>query len=226
MLIDEAKWLHNHLRTLPEASLYPQLDLGSGTAEFRQQAQPWIDALLFKEARERGKPIAHSDIQSGLGVDLPGDLSDKRFQEQLRQKRFRSIICASLLEYVPNPTEVGALIETMLEPQGYLLVTSPYRYPRLQSFDPDYRPNVRELKQLFPQLSLISAECIDCDVPWSQRWGRLRHYWTAPGATAGRFFLRLLAPFRRPAEWRAIVADLSWLWRRYQISCLLLRKGG
>ena len=72
MLWREAKWFANEMQKRTDAELYPMLNIGSHTEEFRKREQPWIDRYLFAPARDKGLSVVHSDLQSLPGVDLVG----------------------------------------------------------------------------------------------------------------------------------------------------------
>ena len=115
MLIREAQWVEQQLATW-DANAFPLLNVGSHTADFRERVQPWIDRYLFAPLRRRGFPVVHSDLQSGDGIDLVGDLTVPAFLQELRAREFGSVICTNLLEHVPNRAEIARSLVAAVRP--------------------------------------------------------------------------------------------------------------
>ena len=49
----ESEWLGRRLAALPDEQLFPLLNVGSSTGEFRTRTQPWIDRNIFAPMRDR-----------------------------------------------------------------------------------------------------------------------------------------------------------------------------
>jgi len=151
MLLAEARWFSRQIAELDSATVYPMCNLGSGTAEFREQVQPWIDRYLFAPARQRRQAVVHVDIQDASGVDLTGDLEDEAFLAKLAGMNFRSVFCSNLLEHVHDPKRMAARILQIVPPGGYLFVSVPRRFPyHADPIDTMFRPDPEELVGLFP----------------------------------------------------------------------------
>src|SRR5688500_15531566 len=105
------------------------LNIGSGTAEMREQHQPWIDAFSLAPLRQRGVEIRHCDIQAGIGVDFVGDLSDGDFVENLAGRGFRALLCCNLLEHVRDRSRLCSQFEKLISTGGYIVVTVPRAFP-------------------------------------------------------------------------------------------------
>ncbi len=217
MLAEEAKWLGARIGLMAPEDVFPLCDVGSSTAEFREQVQPWIDSYIFRPIRERGGSAKHIDIKAAAGVDLVGDFSDPAFLKRLAGLKFRSAFCANLLEQVPNREEIAAVITGIVPPGGFLFITCPYRYPvHLDPIDTRYRPTVTELAELFPGTTLVEGETFSGGTYWDAISG-------SP-LTVVKTALRLLAPFYHYRNWRTNVNHLPWLRRRFQVTCVVLRK--
>lgn len=76
MLFDEARWFGQRIAEMEPGDIFPMLNVGSSTEEFRTKKQPWIDQFIFKPIREKGYKVVHTDIKKDVGVDLVGDLTD------------------------------------------------------------------------------------------------------------------------------------------------------
>jgi SAM-dependent methyltransferase len=217
MLLEEAKWLSDVMSRMEPSRIYPLLNIGSSTDQFRKVTQPWIDHYLFLPARKKGLVVVHSDIKEADGVDLVGDLTDKSFLQRLMGMKFKSILCANLLEHVTNKEEICTAIETIVEPGGYIFVTCPYSYPyHPDPIDTGYRPTPEELAQLFPHSCLKQAEILNCG-------SHLKRLIERPSLLAFTL-LRLFMPFYKPRNWWQHVRLQSWIVKTFKVSCVLLEK--
>jgi len=108
MLSAEARWIGSALGRLNAAEISPLLNVGSATAEFREQVQPYIDREIFAPLRKRNVRVDHLDIQNGTGIDLRGDLNDDAFVAGLADRNYRSLLCCNLLEHVSGPAAICA----------------------------------------------------------------------------------------------------------------------
>jgi hypothetical protein len=146
------------------------------------------------------------------------------FLQDLSGRHFQAIVCASLLEYLPNRQKVCKLLSEMLPIGGLLFVSSPYRYPQLQSYDPKFRPTPNELSELFPHTLVTSAAILHCRVSLHDRRQQLNYYIPKPMNQRLKWVFRMLLPFYKPQQWRDNVEGLLWIFRTYKISCLMLVK--
>ena len=83
MNVLESQWLGQRLAALPAEELFPLLNVGSSTGEFRTRTQPWIDQKIFAPMRQRGGTVYHLDIKEAPGVDIVGDLFDPVFLDRI-----------------------------------------------------------------------------------------------------------------------------------------------
>ena len=159
MISAEARWVGAALAKLPDEQLFPLLNVGSQDAAFREKRQPWIDARVFAPLRARGGKIVHLDLAPGEGVDITGDLLDPNVRAQLRG--FRSVLCANVLEHVPDRERFAAALADVTAPGGYLIVTVPKRFPyHPDPIDTMFRPGIEELAKLFPAMEVIDAKVV------------------------------------------------------------------
>lgn len=215
MFADEAKWFGDIFKGFDPSEIFPVLNIGSSTGEFRKIGQPWIHEFIFKDLEQRGK-VVHMDMQSAPGVDLVGDLSDRRFIDKLKQMRFKSIICSNLLEHVENRKEICNVLLEIID-QGYMFISCPTDYPyHPDPIDTMFRPSFEELIQLFPGTQVIHKATI----------------------TPGNYFdalkknpmimiktvIRLFLPFYKPSRWLIDANYFRWLFTDFKTIALILKK--
>jgi hypothetical protein len=224
MLIPEAKWFAARMKALPDEALFPLLNLGSQTGEYRRTEQPWLLRYVFEPLQRRGK-VVHSDLQSGEGIDLSGDLSDPAFREQLKGMRFQSIVCSNLLEHVVNRDEFVRHITPILPAGGLLFVSVPYRFPyHPDPIDTMYRPTPDELAALFPGTEVVDKAIVRCGTYSSHL---MRCFWWSPKRMLGKFIPRrmpALAQSKQAEAGSPVKRLFPWLFRSFRASCLILRK--
>ena len=230
MRIEEARWidlcLARHAPAIDPQSPSPSpsqpvlLNLGSGTAQARERAKPYIDQLTLAPLRGKGWRIVHSDLQQGEGIDLSGDMFDPAFQQQLQALQPGLVMFCNVFEHLPAKlrAQAPATLERILAPGGLLLITVPRSYPyHADPIDTLYRPTPQEVAALFPRMEVIETQVVDSESYGDEflrgsLWRRTRKV------------LRLLFPFVRPKRWLSHAHRFFWLHRPYQLSCLLLRK--
>ncbi|HEY3787215.1 MAG TPA: hypothetical protein VGL71_00115 [Urbifossiella sp.] len=222
MLVREAKWFAQRFRELGDEALFPMLNIGSHTEEFRTREQPWIDRHVFAPARSRGGKIVHLDIRQAPGVNLVGDLTDPMFLAKVAAMRFRSAFCSNLLEHVPNRDAIGRAAVGTLAPGGYLIVSCPNNFPyHPDPIDTMFRPGVEELAALFPETEIVRGELVPC--------GTLTGYLAAkffsdPPALLRNLFRRKTQMVTATAEGMSARSWLPWLWRTFYQTCIVLKK--
>lgn len=222
MLVREAKWFAERFAELSDDALFPMLNIGSHTEEFRSREQPWINRHIFGPAVKRGAKIVHLDIRAAPGVDLVGDLTEPIFLAKVAGMRFRSAFCSNLLEHVPNREAIGHAAVAAVEPGSYLIVSCPNNFPyHPDPIDTLFRPGVAELAALFPGTEIVRGELVPS--------GTLTGYLAAKFASDPLALVRNL--FRRKKQVVAATdagmsasAWLPWLWRTFYQTCIVLRK--
>jgi hypothetical protein len=222
MLLREAKWFAARLRELGDDALFPLLNVGSHTEQFRTREQPWIDRHIYAPLRKRGGKVVHTDIKDAPGVDLVGDLTKPEFLAEVGRMRFRSACCMNLMEHVPNREEIGRAVVAAVQPGGYLLVSCPNVFPyHPDPIDTMFRPGVPEMAALFPGTTIVKGEKLAC--------GTLATYLFARFASDPTALVRMLTK-RKAQTVKQTEQGLSarqwvpWLWRTFYQTCLVLRK--
>jgi hypothetical protein len=214
----EARWLRAALDRFTPERLSPLLNLGSSTADFREQVQPWTEEILFRPLSARGIDIVHVDRRDGAGIDIRADLADPLDLPRLRAPRPQALLCCNLLEHVTEPERIARHCLDILPASGLVFVTVPYSYPyHRDPIDTMFRPDIGELAALFPDARLLDGAIIGAgmsyrDEVWRRPWILLRH--------AARF----PAPFVSWEKWKRSMAKLYWLVAEYRIACAVFEK--
>ena len=217
MLLEEARWLGRHLRSLNVNDISPLCNIGSSSEEYRRVDQPYIDTEIFAPAQQRGIAVLHVDAKPEPGVDLVGDLTDPTFLAELARRKFNSAMCCNLLEHVTDRPIICNAIMSMLPPGGYVIVTVPNSFPYHEDpIDTMFRPNVAEVAALFPDASIVSASIVRASrfkFDMYGNWGAL--FW---------LLVRCAVPFYRPERWIVAVRRVGELIAGYKVTCAILRK--
>ena len=217
MLRAEAVWIGEALRQLDIETVSPLLNVGSATAVFREQVQPWIDQEIFAPLRKRDVVVHHLDIQEGEGIDLRGDLTDDSFVADLGSRGYRAMLCCNLLEHVPDPAAICAKLELSVPVGGYLIVTVPNRFPyHPDPIDTMFRPDPAVLVGLFPRCSLIHGEVIDCGTGWDYVDRDTR-------VLIAKVKYRL-SGMRDHGGVKGSSSFLPWLFRQFRQTCVVLQR--
>ncbi|AFZ04217.1 hypothetical protein [Calothrix sp. PCC 6303] len=220
MFREEAMWLAEVIYSLQPNSVFPMLNIGSSNYKFRKSEQPWIDELLFKPARQKGYSVIHVDMKPDIGVDLVGDLCDTFFLQELAELNIRSVLCSNLLEHVTNREEICKILSSIIPDNGYIFVTVPYQYPyHRDPIDTMFRPNVKELSNLFPSLKIVNGEIVAGGY-------LLESTNIAPKIYLLIMLMRILLPMYQPFKWFDSLRYTLWLFRDISVSCVLLEKVG
>ena len=217
MLAAEAVRLREILLARPHVS--PLLNLGSSTGHFRTVAKPHVERELFAPLRAAGIEVVHSDLKSGEGVDIAGDILDPAMVKRLRARRFRVVLLSNVLEHVRDRAALAAACEAIVEPGGLILATAPSSYPfHADPIDTGYRPAPAELAAEFAHSRLLLAEEV---AEWSYREELRARGVTIPGEMLRTFGWALLAPVR-PRSAAARLDRWRWLSRPYRVSIALV----
>jgi SAM-dependent methyltransferase len=220
MLVEEARWLADRILSQDKSDLFPFLNLGSSTGDFREREQPHIQREIFGPLARRGGPVYHVDIKSAQGVDLVGDILDPDFVTRIRTTVVpRCVLVSNLLEHVLDPARVAESIVGLVPPGGLIVVSGPCSYPyHPDPIDNRFRPNVAEAHSLFPGTDLLEGGLIV-----SGTWRPWAHF------NAGRlnvllYFARLAVPFYRPKAWRRRMDSFPYVFRRASAHAVVLRR--
>jgi hypothetical protein len=214
----EARWLHAALDRLAPERLSPMLNLGSSSAVFREQTQPWTEQQLFRPLRARGIDVVHVDMRDAAGIDVRADLTDPADLPRLRVLGPQALLCCNLLEHVTLPDRLAHHCLEILPSGGLVFVTVPFSYPfHRDPIDTMYRPNPSELAALFAGTRMLDAAIIGAGMSYRddvrrRPWILLRHV------------ARFPAPFVSLEKWKRSMVKLRWLAAEYRITCAVFEK--
>lgn len=129
----------------------PVLEVGSAnygtTQDFRE---------LFDRASYLG-----IDMLDGPGVDMVLDLTQDfdAIDRALEGRRFRTIICLSVLEHCAQPFVMAQNMTRLLEPGGVIYISVPWVW-KFHGYPSDYWRFTHEgVKLLFPELEFLEDRC-------------------------------------------------------------------
>lgn len=217
MLPSEARWLRRALEQIPAGELSPLLNLGSSTARFREVDQPYIESDIFAPLRARGVAVVHCDLKREEGVDIACDLLANTLPAEIAAAAPRAAICSNMFEHVVSRPALARRLDEMLPSGGLLLLTVPASFPyHPDPIDNGFRPDPEKLAALFPGWQVLAGETV-ADESFG---GAIRR---AP-RLALRNLARSVIPWPRPGNWLSALHRWTWLFRRYKVTCLLLRK--
>lgn len=212
MLLEEARWLGETLGRFDVGALSPLLDLGSSTRTFREVDQSYIDQWVFAPLRHRSCRVHHVDFREGDGIDIKADLFDDGDYQRLRALEPRAVLCANMLEHVPDPAAAVERCFGLLPAGGLLVLTVPNSFPHHPDpIDTGFRPSPQRLAELVAGHDVRCAET----VVGTTLLGELRRR---------RGVSRAAAAAADPGKWRSLALHLLWLWRPYKMSCLVAAK--
>jgi hypothetical protein len=214
----ESKWLGERFAKIPDADLFPLLNVGSSTEDFRTRQQPYIDANIFAPMRARGGKVYHLDIKAAPGVDIVGDLLDPAFLDRVSQMQIRSALISNLFEHVTIRQQICDVVMKILPTGGYLIVSGPKDYPyHADPIDTMFRPTVAEVHAHFPGTSVVDSAIIDSG-NWRQ-WNPAER-----GRPLGRTLARLMTPFYRPKKWWELARQSPYILKHITAFAVVMRK--
>jgi hypothetical protein len=218
MRTQEAAWIGEKLRAVDARTV---LNLGSGSRHFRVVSKPYIDREIFDPLVRRGARVVHADLKSGEGIDISGDVFDPAVQARLRGLRADAVLACNIMEHLREDVRgrFAAVLDTLVEPGGVLVLTVPYSYPyHADPIDTLYRPSPRELSACFPTYRVLDARTIA-----SESYGD--EFVAGGPLRMARKLVRLLVPLP-PKRWLSHAHRMLWLFRPYVLSAVVLRKPG
>lgn len=220
MLPKESKYIGQFLSELPSSS-FPVINFGANTLEHRTIGQPYIHKFIFAPLEAQGKKVIHTDIKNQPGVDLVGDLMDETFRQEIRSLNVQTALCNNILEHVTQPNLLASLIEEVIPPGGYIVVSGPLDYPyHLDPIDNGLRLVPEDLATLFPNCSLEQG-CITQErfLPTSHKLRSLPFL-----VVTFLYCLRLLVPVYKPKWWLSAVKNTRYVFSGYSAAIAILKK--
>jgi len=196
------------------------LNLGSSTKAFREHMQPHVAQRFIRPLENDGIRFVHCDMKQADGVDEVGDILDPEFRRRLRRYDASLLVCSNLLEHLTEPQRFANACGELVKDGGFGLFSVPLSYPyHPDPIDTMLRLSSVELAAMLPDwVSVRSAE-----IEAGNYWRDLRET-GAPAWRVLRHAARVAMPWYRPSQWRANASRLSWLFRPYRVSLVLLQK--
>lgn len=225
MLAAEAKWFGDRLRGLADPDVFPMLNIGSHTEEFRTSIQPWIDRFIFAPARARGV-VKHTDIRLAPGVDIVGDLTNDAFVRDLRGMNFKSVFFSNVLEHILERDELAGTVAAIVPTGGHLFVSVPYRFPyHPDPIDTMFRPTPRELAALFPSTRMQDGAIVAGGTLLQYAAGRFS---ASPGTLLKDLLAKRASSDGARTAGAGAMSSLShfapWLLKTFKVTCVVLQK--
>ena len=217
---EEADTLARWVRELQLAPGTTCLNIGSSTRDFREQQQPHVAERFIRPLEQDGIRFIHCDMKEAAGVDEVGDVLDPKFRERLKRHGASLLVCSNLLEHLTDPQRFASACAELVNEGGYGIFSVPLAYPyHPDPIDTMLRVTPAQLAAMLPDWTIVRSEEI-----------RAGNYWRdlkesgAPWSRLIRQIARVALPFYRPGQWRANAGRLSWLFRTYRVSIVLLQK--
>ena len=220
MRSEEAETLTHWVRELELEPGSVCLNIGSSTKAFREQMQPHVAERFVRPLEHDGIRFVHCDMKQAEGVDEVGDLLDPEFRARLRRYDASLLVCSNLLEHLTEPQRFANACGELVKDGGFGLFSVPLSYPyHPDPIDTMLRLTPAELAEMLPGWSVVRSAELKAGNYWQDLkesgsgWSRL-----------ARQIGRVALPFYRPGQWRANASRLSWLFRPYSVSIVLLKK--
>jgi SAM-dependent methyltransferase len=216
MLINEAKWIGEAIRTLPLEGGSVFLNFGSQSEEYNKK-NIHIEKYLLKPIRENHS-IKNLDLKPGKGIDFAGDLYEDVFFGELKKQNFDCILLCNVLEHVEQIEPLCRRLSDLLDKNGIIIFSGPYHYPiHYDPIDNGFRPTIDEVVKLFPDFKLINSDIV---IDYTYSYYLLKDY---------KLFittlLRVFAPFYRFKKWKKVVLPKFNYWnKKFNVTCVIIQK--
>jgi len=218
MQVLESQWLGSRLARVSDAELFPLLDIGSSTLEYRTRRQPYIQENVYAPLERRGGRIWSADIKAAPGIDFTGDVLDPRFEEQLAGLRVRSALVLNILQHVADPRAFCRAVQRIVRPGGLVFLSGPHRFPpHFDPIDNRFRPDVPEVVALFERATLVDSAILDAG-NWRE-WNPQER----GGRGLSRTLVRACLPFYRPSKWLEVAVQVPYMIKHVKTWAVVLR---
>lgn len=222
MFYKEAEQINKILADFQSDQINPIIEIGSSTSDFRETKKPHINKFIHQYLSLRNIRIYTSDLKSGAGIDLSGDIFEESFSESLRLLNPKMVLCCNILEHVKNPELFAKIVSSLIQRNCHIICSVPLDYP----YHPDpidnlLRPSPDEIAQLFHGTTLISSWVISGD-SYKERL-------LSMGISSALFFflkevIRFIFLLFTLRYNKALNTRIFWLNKRFKTSLVLLRK--
>jgi SAM-dependent methyltransferase len=222
MLTNEAKSIGEFLSALPLSIASPCLNLGSSTEYFRKIEQPCIEKYIVAPGEARGRRFIHADIKEAPGVDMAGDIYNPEFEAKLAASAPSSVLCCNMFEHVLDRPKLADICRTLVRPGGYIIVSVPRSFPyHIDPIDTYFRPTPAEIADLFSDCDIVMADIVSDRTYWQELSVLdMRQRLMTLLKVGIHFFL----PFYKWERWKSRLHPLFWLFRRYSVSIVVLKR--
>lgn len=145
MLKNEAVLIGKETRKLKINNI---LDISGGSWFLRRIRQYYIEKYIFNNFKKKKIDIKRTDFSN--------DVCLKNFR---KIGQFDLVFANNLLEHVTNIKSATENISRAVRKGGYLCVSVPHQFPyHPDPIDNMFRPNLKELKALFPNFKIIKGK--------------------------------------------------------------------
>lgn len=219
MLVEESKIITQMLQGIPQDGISPILNLGSSTLHYRQVDQAFMQENIFSPLDKMNISVVHSDLKSAEGVDLPGNIEDKDFRQQLKDNQFKVILANNLFEQVPNHLSFIELFKDIIPLDGYALISMPYLFPyHNDPIDNDWRPTPEEIAAVFG----TDFKAVDGQISIEEN--NYFQFLVQRPKLLLITFIRIFTPFYKPKSWWNIVKYFPYIFKPFKASIVLLKR--
>ena len=184
--------------------------------------KPHIEEFIHQPLRQRGVKVVHSDLKPGEGIDISGDIYAPEIKSALLGVKAKAVLCCNILEHLEDRSSFVQTCAELVQPGGILIVTVPRSYPlHLDPIDTYFRPFPAEVAKLFPGFDVLASEIIGSTT--------FRQDLAVEGRLLSSFLRDLAKSLTLRGGWLATRARAHrwfWLFRPYEVSAVILRKGG
>lgn len=197
------------------------LEIGSSDQYHREVAQPHISQHIHHPLAAAGVRVVTTDIKTGNGIDIAGDLFDPKVREKLAAVKPDLVLCCNILEHVSDRQAFAAAVSALVAPGKRLLITVPRSYPyHLDPIDTMFRPTPEQIAALFPGFAIEFSSVFDAG---SFRADMKRHGGSII-VNFARTVLRSIWPWQGLEPAKSRWHRWLWLFRPFKMSLALLRR--
>jgi len=220
MRVEEARAIKSSLDQYANNDHEVLLNIGSSTDDYRVVQQPHIDNVIFSKLDSARFTVVHFDLKKDQGVDISGDIFNPEVQDNLQSIKPSIILCCNLLEHLVDISRnnIPPIINNILSKGGVLIMSVPFSYPlHFDPIDTYFRPTPQEISKLFPNYDILEQDIIRSNT-------FMREYALYSMSIKIKTIIRLLLPIYKFKEWICLAHRVSWLFRSYKVSYIVLRK--
>ena len=216
MLVNEAKWIGEQIKTLSLKRESVVLNFGSQNLKYNKESKHLID-FVVNPIKQKCQ-LKNLDLQKGPGIDYSGNILDDTFFNQLTSIQFECVLLCNVLEHVTNIEGIAQRVGELIKPGGFIIFTGPYEYPiHYDPIDNGFRPEIKEVIRLFNNFRIIQAEIVtDYTYAYYLKKNKKNLFLT---------LIRVLIPFYKFNKWKNVVLPkFKWWNKQFKVTCVLMQK--